>query len=63
MMAGFCQNSNQWLDFLFVDPKSCPHAARGRGNGKNCNTEDCGYYKERLPTIYYKNKMKILKAF
>ena len=57
-MAGFCQNSNRWLGFLFVNPKSCPHDR----DGKNCNTGDCGYYKERLPTKYYKNKIRMLKA-
>ena len=58
-MAGFCRNSNTWLDFLWVNPESCPYAK----NGEDCNTERCGYYEERKPTTWYKRKAKILKSF
>lgn len=53
-VAGFCTNSNHWLDFLFFDPKSCPY--------ESCIYEQCGYYKEREPTEWYKRKKKALQA-
>ena len=57
-MAGFCINSNRWLSFLWVNPNACPYAK----NGEDCNLEsECGYYEEREPTRYYKQKLNRLK--
>lgn len=58
-MAGFCQNSNRWLDFLLVNPESCPYSK----NGEDCNTEKCGYYLERKASKWYKHKLSVLRSF
>ena len=58
-MPGFCRNSNRWLSFLFVNPKSCPYDK----NGRDCDSEKCGYYEERKSTKWYIQKMNILRSF
>lgn len=54
-MAGFCWNSRQWLDFLFMNPPSCPYEK----NGSEC--DKCGYFEEQKSTRYYEQKLKKLQ--
>jgi len=56
-MAGFCTNSNRWLDFLYKNPKSCPY------DYTHCDIGKCGYYQERKPSAWYIERMKALRFF
>ena len=54
---GFCTNSRRWLvlmDFSMRYPRTCIY---------NGECDRCDYFRERKPSSYLLQKMKILESF
>ena len=49
----FCQNSRRWLILAGWNLWSCPYEDKMRNA-----CVDCGYYKEKRVTQYYRRKLK-----
>jgi len=57
--AGFCGNSNRWIEFMVCKPSppnSCPNQNLQFGD-----CESCSYYEEREPTAYLLRRRMLLK--
>ncbi len=57
--VGWCWNSRQWVDFMVILPHSCPQC--GFQGNRWCANDGCGYYEERKPSPWYKEKLNILQ--